>query len=319
MRSRPALALKTLCGFVVVICLSGCASKAEAFGFDGRALMRPIIDTQRKADLDQKLAAAQAAYDLAPDSVESIVWLGRRLAYLGRYQDAIQVYTEGLEKFPRNSRLLRHRGHRYVTIRKPELAVADLEMAAQSVRGLDDVIEQDGLPNAAGVPTTTLQFNIWYHLGLAYFLQQEWDLALGAYRQCERVAVLPDAIVAIRYWLCLTLVRLGTMDRMHEAEALLEDLPAADDLLENGDYLRLLLLFRDGADGTESWKSNDRGAVGSATLGFGMANYSRYFSKTDRDPLPGFVETCRRVVDETGWAAFGHIAAEAELVAEGQL
>ena len=42
-----------------------------------------------QTDLEKKLAEAQAAYDADSANADAIVWLGRRLAYVGRYRDAI--------------------------------------------------------------------------------------------------------------------------------------------------------------------------------------------------------------------------------------
>ena len=85
-------------------------------------------------DANQKLEAnlleAQNNYNLYPDSLESIIWYGRRLAFLGRYLHATDVYTSGLEKFPTSYTLRRHRGHRYISTRQLSKAIEDFEMAA---------------------------------------------------------------------------------------------------------------------------------------------------------------------------------------------
>ena len=38
-----------------------------------------------------------------------------------------------------------------------------------------DEVEPDGAPNARGIPRSTLQSNIWYHLGLAQYLAGDFD------------------------------------------------------------------------------------------------------------------------------------------------
>ena len=43
--------------------------------------------------------------------------MGRRLGYLGRYREAIDVYGEALERWPGDPFLLRHRGHRHLSVR----------------------------------------------------------------------------------------------------------------------------------------------------------------------------------------------------------
>ena len=93
--------------------------------------------------------------------------------------------------------------------RGAEIRIADLERAAELVRGEPDEIEPDGAPNRYNVPRTTLQFNIHYHLGLARYLKGDFEGALDAYRACMDVATNDDMIVAVADWMYMTLRRLG--------------------------------------------------------------------------------------------------------------
>ena len=113
-------------------------------------------------------------YESNPEDVEAIIWYGRRTAYLGRYDDAISIYSEGMEKFSDEPRLYRHRGHRYISIRKFDEAITDFEKAAELIEGTENEIEPDGMPNAQNIPVSTLHGNIWYHLGLAYYLKHDY-------------------------------------------------------------------------------------------------------------------------------------------------
>ena len=54
------------------------------------------------------------------------------------------------------------------------MAIADLRRASQLVAGKPDEVEPDGAPNKAGIPRSTLQSNIWYHLGLAQYLRGDF-------------------------------------------------------------------------------------------------------------------------------------------------
>ena len=71
----------------------------------------------------------------APDSADAAIGLGRRHASLGQFREAIDVYTRALAKHPKDARLYRHRGHRYITVRELDKAVADLTRAAAARRG----------------------------------------------------------------------------------------------------------------------------------------------------------------------------------------
>lgn len=59
------------------------------------------------------------------------VWVGRRLAYLGFYEAAIDWYSAALAEYLESYRLLRHRGHRQISIRAPRQAVESLERARE--------------------------------------------------------------------------------------------------------------------------------------------------------------------------------------------
>ena len=155
------------------------AQTPEATSLFGKPLISTPPTGETKARLEADLAKAQADYDRDPSSADAVIWLGRRLAYLGRFNDAIAAYTRGIERHPNEPRLYRHRGHRYITIRKFDLAIADLRRASQLIAGKPDAIEPDGAPNRAGIPRSTLQSNIWYHLGLAQYLTGDFTGALA--------------------------------------------------------------------------------------------------------------------------------------------
>ncbi|MFP5248079.1 MAG: hypothetical protein ACLGH0_15405, partial [Thermoanaerobaculia bacterium] len=120
---------------------------------------KPVMSPEIQAQREQELATARANYEKNPNDADAIIWLGRRTAYLGNYDEAIAVFTEGIRKHPTDARMLRHRGHRWITLRRFDKAVADLTTAAELIRGKEDEIEPDGLPNARNLPLTTLQSN----------------------------------------------------------------------------------------------------------------------------------------------------------------
>src|SRR3954468_6126157 len=94
------------------------AQLPEATSLFGKPLVSPPPTGAAKTRLEADLAKAQADYDRDPRSADAAIWLGRRLAYLGRFHGRIAVYSRGIEAHPDEPRLYRHRGHRYITIRK---------------------------------------------------------------------------------------------------------------------------------------------------------------------------------------------------------
>ena len=282
------------------------AQPPEATSLFGKPLVSAPPTGETKTRLEADLAKAQADFDRDPSSADAAIWLGRRLAYLGRFRDAIDVYTRGIAKHPNEPRLYRHRGHRYITVRKFDEAIADLRKASQLTAGKPDAIEPDGAPNKAGIPRSTLQSNIWYHLGLAQYLKGDFRSALASYQEGMKVSrVNDDMLVATSDWLYMTLRRLKRDD---EAKRVLEPIKEQMDILENGAYHARLLMYKGLRTPESVLNLNTADDVQIATQGYGVGNW--YLVNGDK---PKAKEIFDRVVAGKAWAAFGYIAAEADL------
>jgi SAM-dependent methyltransferase len=274
----------------------------------GRTLEPPPIPAERRAALEADLAAAVRAYNAGPADEQNIIWVGRRMAYLGRYREAIGWFTVGLAVHPRSSRLLRHRGHRQITVRDFRSAVRDLTRAAALIEGVPDEMEPDGQPNARGIPRSSSHTNIYYHLGLARYLRGEFDRALDAYRRCADLCTNDDMLVATLHWTYMTLRRLG---RDAEAAALLERVSPGMDIMENTAYHRLLLMYKGDLstqDILAGVTPGETSAIDDATTAYGVATW--LWCNGDHDEARALLE---RIVEGEAWAAFGFIAAEADL------
>ena len=127
----------------------------------------PVLSDSIRKVYEVSLRSAERKYKADSLNDEHIIWYGRRLAYLGKYNDAIAVYTKGIDLHPNNARFYRHRAHRYISLRCYDNAITDLKKAVELVRDQVDEIEQDGIPNEMNFPTSTLQTYIYYHLGLS--------------------------------------------------------------------------------------------------------------------------------------------------------
>ncbi|HEV7768825.1 MAG TPA: tetratricopeptide repeat protein [Thermoanaerobaculia bacterium] len=264
----------------------------------------PILSDETRALFEKNLAEARANYEKSPKDADAIIWLGRRTAYLGHYAQAIEIFTDGARKHPNDARMLRHRGHRWITLRQFDRAIADLTKAADLTRGKADAIEPDGLPNARNIPLTTLQSNIWYHLALAHYLRGDFETALPAWRRCLALSKNPDGVVSASHWLYMTLRRLG---RPEEAEVVLERISTDMDIIENGAYHRLLLMYR-GEIAPEELGSENAATVDGATTLYGIGNWWLYGGQPEKGK-PIF----ERVTAGPQWSSFGFIAAESDL------
>jgi len=203
--------------------------------------VKPVLSAETRKDYDLKLAKAFDEYTRKKEDADSTIWLGRRTAYLGNYKDAIRLFGKGLVRFPNDARLWRHRGHRFITRRCFDEAISNLEKAAELIAGKPDQVEPDGIPNAKNTPVSTLHTNIWYHLGLAYYLKGDNLKAEHAYQEGLKAAKNDDMKAAFIYWQYMTLRRLG---KDSEAKKLLETIPENTTVIENADYLKLIEMFK---------------------------------------------------------------------------
>ncbi len=277
----------------------------EATSLLGVPLFPAVLDVDTRQKFEANLNDANAEFALDPDDEEKIIWVGRRMAYLGRYRDAIAVYSRGIDKHPDSYKLLRHRGHRYLTTRQFDKAAADLERATGLTAGVPDEIEPDGLPNAQNTPVSTSHFNIWYHLGLAYYFQGDFQEAERSFRECLKFSVgSNDRLVASTDWLYLALKRLG---RNEEAEQILRPIHADIEVIENTAYLDRLLVYK-GEKEASDLLDTTAGGLASATYGYAVASWYRANGQPERAQ-----EVLETIVKGSEWAAFGFIAAEADL------
>ena len=310
-RATALLAALSLvgCGGGVTLTQAGVPSAApgiQAVSFLGDSLTPPAAGPDVRARQMEQLEDAWDEYRRDPGNADAAIWYGRRLAYPGYYREAIAAYTDAIAQHPEDARLYRHRGHRYITTRRLADAIEDFAVAAKLVQGRPDEVEPDGQPNARNIPTSTLQSNIWYHLGLAHYLRGDFQRALSSYREDVEVATNPDMLVAATYWLYLTLRRLGDDEG---ARAAVEPITADLDIIENGSYHRLLLLFK-GELPADSLRTALEGPdlIENVTVGYGVGMWHYLGGRTaEAEAL------WRRLLEAPQWAGFGYIAAEAEV------
>ena len=283
------------------------AQKPEAMSLLGKPLYAAEQPADTRAKNEANLAAAKADYEKNPASADAAIWVGRRTAYLGRFREAIDVYSAAIAKHPSEPRLLRHRGHRYISVREFDKAIADLSKAASLVVNRPDEVEPDGQPNSRGIPTSTLKTNIYYHLGLAHYLKADFAKAAEAYRLCMEHSKNADMQVATAHWQYMTLRRLN---RTAEAQKVLAPITASMEVFENGSYHRLLLMYKGEVTPDTLMEAVKQGGLDGATIGYGVANWHLYNGRKDqaREILQQIVEA-----NATQWASFGYIASEADV------
>jgi tetratricopeptide (TPR) repeat protein len=269
----------------------------ETVSLFGEALYRVPLPVAARTEREARLAVAQAAVDAQPDAAaDALLGLGRRLAELGRYRDAVEVFGRGVERFPQDPRFLRHRGQRLITLRRFDLAAADLAKASSLIQGRPDEPEEGAY---------TLQGSLWYYLGIARFLQNDFTGAADAFRESLARAHQPDPQVASSQWLYMTLRRLG---RGEDAARLLEPITNDMAVLENRPYHWLLLMEKGQMPPEALLGFVGQDDLDPATLGYGVGAWYLAAGKQDEA-----ARMFRLVLSRGQWMALGDIAAEAEL------
>lgn len=240
------------------------------------------IEYRSQADSGPVERAARAlAAD--PRNVDKIIALGVAQSGARQFREAIATFTRGLAISPDNAMLLRWRGHRYLSVREFDKAMADLDRAVQ----LDSTI-----------------YGVWYHRGIVRFVRGDFAGAAEDFARALPLAPDPGELAGSTDWRWMALARAG---RAAEAKAFLD--LRTDSLETSVAYAQRLRLYR-GAIGPDAVVAPaDTADVQLATLAFGVGNW--YLVRGDSAAARRWFE---RSVRSGGWPGFGFILSEVELV-----
>ena len=230
------------------------------------------------------IARAESALALEPRNVDRIIQLGLAQAAVRQYREAIETYTRGLALAPNNALLYRYRGHRYISVRELDRALADLERGARLDR---------------------TNYDIWYHLGVAHYMRGEFGAAADAFRRAWRMAPNDNEVAGSTDWLWMSLSRAG---RRTEAAALLASLKDSLQTTSGRAYFQRLQLYRGRMRPEELIGAADTADIQLATLTYGIGNWLLVSGDT-----AGARRSFVRSIASGGWPAFGFIASEKEL------
>lgn len=297
---KPQLAIF----FMLLIGCFACQSSPDKASTDNTSSEITTDSTLAPNKAQENYESAKAKYEAKPDDPEALIWYGRRTAYLGNYADAIAIYTTGIEQHPNDARMYRHRGHRYISTREFDQAINDFEKAVILIQGQEDQIEPDGLPNARNIPLSTLHGNIWYHLGLAYYLKGDMANALRAYSNRTVTERYDDNIVSGGHWLYMINRRLGDEAA---ANAAIEKVHPEMDIIENGSYYKMCLFYK------QLISEQDLQPEGSNTssndvLSYGLGNWYLYHKQ---DTIKA-KEHYQHLLEHGNKYSFAYLAAESD-------
>lgn len=264
---------------LVLVLLLGAASTAHGQSVQYRSAAgvtyRSIADTG-------PVARAQRDLDANPRDIQKYIALGTAQAGARQMQEAVRTFTRALAIAPNDPILWRWRGHRNLSVRNFDQAMADLTRGY----GMDSTV-----------------YGILYHLGVLRFVRGDFNAAADAFRRAQPLA--PDAgeLAGSTDWLWMSLMRAG---RASEATAMLARRP--DSLPTTAAYAKRLKLYRGEITPGQLITTADTSDIDVATLQYGLGDW--YMIRGDTAKARTAFE---RSVASGGWPAFGFIASEAEL------
>jgi len=239
------------------------------------------IEYRSQADTGP-IARAQAALAADPRNVQLIIALGVAQSGARQMREAIETFTRGLAIEPNNALLYRWRGHRYLSVREFDKALADLNRGAR----LDSTI-----------------YGIWYHLGIVKFARSDFVGAADAFSRAQPRAPDANELAGATDWLWMSLSR---AKRSAQAKAMLDRRP--DSLPTTNAYAKRLQLYRGLVSPDSVITPADSADVQAATLSFGIGNW--YLVRGDTARARTWFQ---RSVRSGGWPGFGFILSEIEL------
>jgi len=209
----------------------------------------------------------------------------RSLAGLRRHQDAIVACTESLRLKPDQAEVLRDRGHYHLNLGEVGPGLADLQKA-------ESLTHRDR--------------GVYYHLGLAYYLEGDFANAAKAYEGCVADSTDEASTVECQAWLLPSLLRAGRRD---EAKKLLAGLSTDALAGHPGNYQDRLLLFK--GTRTEAQVAATmaaEGPISEATVGYSVGLWHLLNGREAKAR-----EYFQRAIASNYTPAWGYRASEAEL------
>ena len=114
-------------------------------------------------------------------------------------------------------------------------------------------------------------------------------------------------LVATKHWLYMTLRRLG---KPKEAEKSVADIKDNLDIIESGDYYKLIKLYQGKLKAEDLLKEigGKSDTLNNVSLGYGLGNWFLYNGEKEKA-----AKIFRQITAGNQWASFGYIAAEIDL------
>jgi tetratricopeptide (TPR) repeat protein len=308
------ITLTITCLFLIISCIETSPSSGNRIQGDqnnkavssfevDKELENKALSKSDRESAERVLLKAEKAFNENPDNEVNIINYGIKLADLGRFQEAISIYEEGLVKFSESHKIRRYLGQQYLTTRQFDKAILSLSEAITYANGTP-VIESEIQSLKYNKKTIyNVKFNIWYYLGLSYYMKGNYDKAISSFRKCEKYTNNNDLKVVITNWLYTAFAKIGNLDL---AEAEIMSIPTNMRLIEikSRKYHDLIMLYRGLVTPSILTKRNGI----DADVGYGIGNYYLINGQVENA-----ISAFNRIISTEQQAFVGYIAIEAEL------
>lgn len=223
------------------------------------------------------------------DPNNASLWFERGMALVEdkMMREAVEAYSRAIALDPFNGLYYRYRAHHHLSCWEFSEACADFVLASRLI------------PE---------NWDVWYHLGLSYYLLKDYDKAAQAYEVCYQLDASDSKRVAVINWYYVTLKRLGKDDKANQLLSEIRD----DMVCSPDDYFYYdMLKIHQGKIKPDAYVENSKDAFYEVTYYYGLANY--YLFLNDRDQYDAYLKKVIAVGDENWWSAFGYLAASVDL------
>ncbi|MEP6491912.1 MAG: tetratricopeptide repeat protein [bacterium] len=273
-----SIRLRVTAAMTVAMCVGVATSgRAQAVEYHSPA----GVDYRAQRDTGA-VGRAEKALAADPRNVALIIQLGVAQSGVRQFREAIQTFTRGLAIAPNDPMLYRWRGHRYLSVRELDKAMADL---------------------THGFRLDSTNYGVLYHLGIVRYARGDFAGAADAFKRAQPHAPDGGELAGATDWLWMSLSRAG---RKADAKAMLDRKP--DSLPTNVAYAQRLKLYRGQISPDSVITAADTSDVAVATLSYGIGNW--YLVRGDTARARTWFE---RSIKSGGWPGFGFIISEVEL------
>ena len=206
----------------------------------------PDDEASIKSRLEMTAMVEESLSDMEEDPSNPVHYgrAGMHSWSLNDLSGSLAIFDKGTENCPENYELYWCKTLLKTTMRDLVGAIADAERAVVLINGkadhgLDARIFMQSNPHQ--YTPCSIHYMIWYHLGMAYYLNGDLEKAKQAYLECDNFIYANDALVARSCWFYPVLRELGEYD---QATELMEGIDDDIKILADPAYGDQSLLFK---------------------------------------------------------------------------